>query len=209
MQSASPKWRRRADRRPDEILDAALAAFNERGFDATRVEDIARGAGLSKAGVYLYFGAKEDILRALIEREIAPIVRNARALAEEGRNDPLATLRRLVATFAPIIDDPHVAATPRVVLSIAPRFPEIGAYYRENVVEPGLKAVAALHRAGVEKGVFRPGDSELAARAIMAPIVLHMLWRHVLGADPGPLEARARAEAQLDIALNGLLADRS
>ncbi len=60
------KWRRRAEARPDELLDAALDEFIARGFDAARVEDIAKRAGLSKGAVYLYFKSKEEVLRALI-----------------------------------------------------------------------------------------------------------------------------------------------
>jgi AcrR family transcriptional regulator len=201
-----PKWRRRADERPDEILDAALDEFTERGFDATRVEDISRRAGLSKAGLYLYFESKEEILRGLIEREIAPIARKMRELADAGADDPLGTLRGLIGAFMTVLSNPRIAAVPRIVLAIAARFPEIGAYYREHVVEEGVSALAVLHQAGVERGVFRACDSRAAARAIMGPMLMQVLWTHVLGGDPGPESARERAEAQIDLLLNGLAA---
>ncbi|MBI1365781.1 MAG: TetR family transcriptional regulator [Alphaproteobacteria bacterium] len=200
-----PRWRRRADARPDEILGAALAEFTERGFEATRVEDVARRAGLSKAGVYLYFASKDDLLRALIEREVAPVARGVAALAEAGKADPLGAIRAIVAALSQATSDPARFAVPRVVLSVAGRFPEIGAYYREHVVEHGLGALAMLHRAGVEQGVFRDVDSRIAARALVGPVMLHAAWLHVLGGDPGKMSPAARAEAHLDLVLKGLL----
>lgn len=205
---SKPKWRRRAEERPDEILDAALDEFNERGFDATRVEDIARRAGISKAGVYLYFLSKEEILRELIEREIAPVARKMRELAEAGAGDPLGTLRALVAAFMTVMANPRLFAVPRVVISVTGRFPEIGEYYRKNVVEHGVGAIASLHRAGVARGIFREGDSEAVARAVAGPMMLHAMWTHVLGGDPGPATPAERAETHIDLLLRGLLKDR-
>ncbi|MFQ5564639.1 MAG: TetR/AcrR family transcriptional regulator [Parvularculaceae bacterium] len=207
VENAEPKWRRRADKRPDEILDAALEEFTERGFDATRVEDIAGRAAISKAGVYLYFDRKEDILRALIEREIAPIARKVRALAEEGADDPEGTLGAIIAGVTAVVTNPRVFAVPRIVLSVSGRFPEIGAYYREHVVEEALAAMEALHKAGVERGLFRDLDSEVVARSALGSTLLYALWLHVLGGAPDELEPTERAKAQLDLLMRGLAAE--
>jgi len=204
-----PKWRRRAEDRPDEILDAALEEFTERGFDATRVEDVAARAEISKAGVYLYFTSKEEILRALIEREIAPVARKMRELADAGLDDPLGTLGAIAAGFAAVTSNPTVFAVPRLVISVSGRFPEIGEYYRVHVVEEALGAFAALIRAGVEQGVFRDVDPIAAARAVAGPMMLHAMWMHVLGGDPGKKTPMERAAAHIDLVLNGLAADES
>lgn len=204
--SGGPKWRRRAEKRPDEILDAALDEFNERGFDQARVEDIAARAGISKAGVYLYFDAKEDILRALIEREIAPIARKAHQLAEEGVDDPATTLGAIIAGLSAVVSNPRVFAVPRIVLSVSGRFPEIGAYYRKHVVEHGLAAMETLHRAGVERGLFRGVDSGMVARTAIGSTFLYALWLHVLGGEPDDRKPTERAREQLDLLMNGLKA---
>lgn len=73
MIAKAPKFRRRAEARPDEVLDAALALFVEKGFAATKVEDVATRAGLSKGAVYLYFASKDALLEAIVRRAIAPI----------------------------------------------------------------------------------------------------------------------------------------
>jgi AcrR family transcriptional regulator len=206
--AAAPKWRRRAEARPDEILDAALSEFLEKGFDQARVEDIAARAGLSKAGVYLYFDSKDDILRALIEKEIAPFARMARSLAEAGTDDPAGTMRGLIAAFMTVIENPRVSAAPRLVISLAGRFPEISNYYRKNVVEHGLAAFSALHRAGVEQGIFRDADSMTVARALVGPLLVHVLWTYSLRGESDGLTAEERARAQIELLFEGLLSRR-
>ena len=204
--SRKPKWRRRAEHRPDEILDAALDEFEQVGFDAARVEDIAQRAGISKAGVYLYFDTKEAILRGLIEREVAPVARRFRALAKAGIGDPAGSLKALVAAVATFVSDKRSFAVPRIVLSVAGRYPDIAVYYRINVVEQGFEAVKELHRAGVARGDFRPCDPDVAARTVIGPIFAHGFYSHMLLGDPGALELRERIAAHPDILFNGLTA---
>lgn len=205
MPAAAPKFRRRAEARPDEILDAALLVFTEKGFEAARVDDIAARAGLSKGAIYLYFESKEALLRGLIDREVAPAAGRLKALAEAGGEDPAATLRMLVALAAQLLNDPRVFAVPRLVLSVAARFAEIGEFYRKRVIDEAIGAIASLHRKGVASGAFRDADSEMVARMVMGPLLVQAMRKHVLGArDKG--STRARAAAQLDILFNGLAA---
>jgi AcrR family transcriptional regulator len=202
---AAPKFRRRSDARPDEILDAALMVFATHGFDAARMEDIASGAGVSKGAVYIYFESKEAVLKGLIEREVAPLAARIRALAEAGAGDPAGTLRLIIATATRLTQGPGFAATPRLVLSVAARFPEIGRYYREHVVDIGLGAIEALIESGAESGVFRSVDARAAARMVMGPVLLKAIHVHILGGAPDR-DAEARAEALADILFNGIAA---
>lgn len=204
--SHKPKWRRRAESRPDEILEAALEIFERDGFDAARVEDIARDANISKAGVYLYFETKEAILRGLIEREVAPLARNFKAMAEAGVSDPEGSLRRLLAAFTELAADKRKFAVPRLVLAVAGRYPDLAAFYRENVVDQALGAIRALIEAGIEKGVFRPCDAGAAARAVLGPMFIYGFYTHFLQGDPGPLGSAERVKAHTDLLLNGLAA---
>jgi AcrR family transcriptional regulator len=201
-----PKFRRRAEARPDEILDAALAVFNERGFDAARVDVIADRAGISKGAVYLYFDSKEALLRGLIDREVAPTAIRFKALAEAGSDDPIAALRLIVQTATQLLGDKNVFAVPKLVLSVAARFPEIGEFYRKRVVDEAISAFEVLHRDGVAKGVFRDIDSETAARAVLGPILLFTVRKHILGAPDKGANPLQRADAHVDLLLNGLAA---
>ena len=200
----APKFRRRADARPDEILDAALAVFTEKGFDAARVDDIATRAGLSKGAVYLYFDSKDALLKGLIEREVAPAAHRLRALAEASGDDVRATLTLLVTVATQLLNDPGIFATPKLVLSVAARFPEIGDYYRKRVIDEAIGAISALHMKGVASGVFRQADSDTVARMVMGPLLVYAMRKHVLGAkDKSP--PGEHAKAHLEILFNGLV----
>ncbi len=199
-----PKFRRRAGARPDEILDAALAVFTDKGFEVARVEDIAAAAKLSKGAVYLYFDSKEELLRGLIEREIAPIASRLAALANAGTADPKAAVRLIISTATQLLDNPRIFATPRLVLSVAPRFKEIAAFYRRRVVDEAIGAISVLHRAGVAGGVFRDIDSEAVARMIMGPLFIQAMRKHVLGAEETASPER-RIDAHIDILFEGLV----
>src|ERR1700754_3676110 len=132
---AAPRWKRRAEARPDEILDAALEEFTARGFEAARMEDIAKAAGISKAAIYLYFPSKMALLEALIEAKVSPLARQAQTLALAGAADPLMALRMLATAAVARMSDAKVIAVPRLIIGISGRFPEIADYYRTHVVE--------------------------------------------------------------------------
>src|SRR5438445_2688875 len=94
------RWRRRKDARPVEILEAALACFAERGFAATRLEDVAARAGVTKGTLYLYFPGKEELFKAVVRAALIP---NLERLEEAAGDAPVAeVLGRLVAVFAEV-----------------------------------------------------------------------------------------------------------
>jgi AcrR family transcriptional regulator len=204
MTSANPKFRRRASARPDEILDAALAVFNEKGFEAARVDDIASKASLSKGAIYLYFDSKEALLRGLIEREVAPVAQRIKSLAEAGDADPKTTLKMVVSLANQAIDDARIFATPRLVLSVAPRFKEIAEFYRKRVVDEAMGAIAHLHKKGVAEGIFRDIDSDAVVRMVMGPTLVYAMRKHVLGARDKS-SPKKRADAHIDILFEGLV----
>src|ERR1700712_4608559 len=105
-QQRGPKFRRRAEARPDEVLDAALALFIEKGFAATRVEDIATRAGVSKGTVYLYFPSKESLLEGLVRRAIVPIASSALATLKDFEGDPRAIIAMVIKTLGKRFADP-------------------------------------------------------------------------------------------------------
>jgi AcrR family transcriptional regulator len=199
-----PRWRRRAEARPEEILDAALAEFTERGFEAARMEDIAKTAGISKAAIYLYFPSKTALLEALIEAKIGPLARQVQALAMAGHADPLMALRMLATAAAHRIGDARVFAVPRLVIGLSGRFPEIAAYYRTHVVDKARGALEALIEAGKAKGVIRAVDTKAVARAFIGPLLFEGLWTHVLGGESALGDPQKLIESQFDILLGGL-----
>ena len=201
-----PKRQRRPEDRPDEILDAALAVFTEQGFAAARVDDIAKRAGLSKGAVYLYFPSKEAMLNALVEQSAGLVAQSAeRMVAAAAPEDPEQAFRAVLKMVLTVISDPEISAAPRLVLSEAPRFPELAAYYRTHVIDIGQRTFRTLFATGIERGVFREIDTHAALRAVMGPVIAHMLLTNVFNRPGDPQhDPAAMADALTDIVLNGL-----
>jgi AcrR family transcriptional regulator len=199
-----PRWKRRAAARPDEILDAALAEFNEQGFDAARMEDVARRAGLSKAGVYLYFPSKTALLEALIEARVSPLARQAENIAAIGAADPLGALRLIARTAVELMKDAKVIAVPRLVISVSGRFPEIADFYRTHVVERARSALERLIEAAIAKGAIRAVDTRAVVRAFIGPLFFEAMWTHVLRGESALGAPQDLIEQHFDILLNGL-----
>jgi AcrR family transcriptional regulator len=202
--SLAPRWRRRAAARPEEILEAALAEFVERGFDAARMEDIARRAGISKAAIYLYFPSKMAVLEALIEAKVAPLAKHAQTLAAAGQAAPLQALRALASVAAARLADPSTFAVPRLVIGLSGRFPKLAEYYRRNVVEKVRVALEALLEAAMADGSLRRVDKAAAVRAFVGPLMFEALWTHVLLGPSGFADAQTTVANHFDVLLNGL-----
>lgn len=186
------KFKRRADARPDEILDAALDLFTRNGFAATRVEDIAAKAGISKATIYLYFPSKTALLEGLVRRAVVPVARQALESLEQSQGSARAALSMLLGIVADAISDPRIVAVPMLVMREASAFPEIGAIYRREVVDRVRPGLVGLVRRGIEQGEFRAIDPEMAVRSVIGPILAHALLARVLGiggSDRAAMEA--------------------
>ena len=199
----TPRWRRRAEARPEEILEAALEEFTARGFEAARMEDIAKRAGLSKAAIYLYFPSKMAVLEALIEAKVGPLARGVETLAATAA-DPLMTLKMLATMAAHRIADGALFAVPRLVIGISGRFPEIAKYYREHVVEKARGALEALIEAAMAKGQIRRVDTSAVVRAFIGPLFFEAMWTHVLLGETALNDPQKLIEQQFDVLLAGL-----
>lgn len=201
---ASRRWRRRAEARPEEILKAALAEFIKNGFEAARMEDIARNAGLSKAGVYLYFDSKEALLKALIKAKITPLAQQAAAMAAAGAANPIMALRAIAGMAANLLRDPSVLAVPRLVIGVSARFPDIAEHYRIHAAEIALGALTGLIETAMARGQLRAIDPRAVARAFIGPLFLEAMWTHVLGGETGLGDPEKLVANHFDILLNGL-----
>jgi AcrR family transcriptional regulator len=205
-----PKFRRRAEARPDEVLDAALALFVERGFAQTRVEDIATRAGLSKGAVYLYFPSKEAILEGLVRRAVVPIANNALGFLENYSGDPRLVIGTVMKMVAGRLTDPKTIAIPRLLMREIVHFPEFAQMYRREVLDRVIPAVTQLIRNGIAEGYLRPVDPELTIRSIIGPLALHMLMSELFGITPeGGLGMDRLIDNHLSILFDGLSARAS
>jgi AcrR family transcriptional regulator len=198
------RWRRRKEARPAEILDAALACFAERGFAATRLDDVARRAGVTKGTLYLYFPNKEELFKAVVRQELVPNIARLEASLDSAVAPAARLLEQLMRVWAEVAASP-AGAISKIIIAEAGNFPDIARFYRFEVVDPGMAVFRRVLRAGIERGEFRPVDLDNTVRCIVAPLLMATLWRHSLGRhDPAGFELDALWRAHLRLLLNGL-----
>ena len=209
-QERGPKFRRRAEARPDEVLDAALELFMDKGFAATRVDDIAKRAGLSKGTVYLYFPSKEAVLEGLVRRAIIPIADSALEALASYEGDPRIVISMVIRMVGHRFADPRIVAIPKVVFREVLGFPHLAEMYRTEVLDRVLPVVVGLIRRGVEQGYLRQVDPELTVRSILGPLMLHLVMAEVFGITPaGGLQFDRLVDNHLSILFDGLSAPPS
>lgn len=200
------RWRRRKEARPQEILAAALACFAERGFAATRLDDVAQRAGITKGTLYLYFPNKDELFEAVVRQALVPNLERGEALLDEPDAPAALLLERLMRSWADLAQSP-TGAIPKIIISEAGNFPKLARFYREVVVDRGIELMRRVLRLGIERGEFRaPDDLDNAVRCIYAPLLLAMLWRQSLGRheEGNRFDPEAICETQLSLLLGGL-----
>jgi AcrR family transcriptional regulator len=204
--ASSPRWRRRAADRPREILDAALTVFVTKGFAATRLDDVAAAAGISKGLLYRYFDNKAELFKEVVRQALVTTVRDVGDRTRASGNAAMA-LDIILEQLVTIASDPRRSAIPKLVISESGSFPELAIFYLAEVIGPAFQVLTAIVRRGVESGEFRAVDPEMAARSVMAPMLLAVIWRHTFERHGAPhLDPAALIRQHRDILLNGLVA---
>jgi len=198
------RWRRRKEARPEEILDAALELFTEKGFSSTRMIDVARKAGISKGTLYLYFESKENIFQALVKTVLSPMVDEAETAFKQFEGSSADLIREFVAGWWANIWHSPLSAIPKLIFSEAGNFPEMAEFYTETIV----KRVRGLFEKAIQRGIdnheFKNCDTRSAARLLMAPVIQANIWKHSLKPYDDELNAQTYIELHLEIFLSGL-----
>jgi AcrR family transcriptional regulator len=201
-----PRWERRKDARPQELLAAALDLFVERGFASTRLEDVAKRAGVSKGTLYLYFENKEDLFKAVVRNSIVPAIGEAEMSIAgfEGHSGEL--LRRLIHSWWQRIGATKASGIVKLVMAEAGNFPELAQFYQDEVVARGTSVFRRVLERAIERGEFRPVDVGQMTQVLVAPMLMLITWKHsVAPCERSELDPRAFLDTFLDVALNGLL----
>jgi AcrR family transcriptional regulator len=208
MNLPSPRQRRK-DARPAELTAAALELFVERGYAATRLDDVAARAGVSKGTLYLYFNNKEDLFRAVIVDGVVPLLEAGEALLEQYRDDPERLLREILLSWWQLVGESAVGGILKLMIAEARNFPEITRLYFDEVVVRGQKLIATALEIGVARGQFRPLDPGVQMHVGFAPLMMLALWKHsfpdCLFTDA--VTSRRYVEDTLDVIFHGLCLD--
>ena len=201
------KRTRRKDARPGELLDAALELFVEKGFAATRVEEVAKLAGVSKGTLFLYFPSKEDLFKAVVRENISGRFPQWNAELENFQGSSAQLLRYCISAWWQRIASTKASGLTKLMICEACNFPELATFYQHEVMQPGNELIARVLRRGIERGEFRPMDMKYGVYVVLAPMLFLALWKHSLGtccSSDGQLVPEDYIAVQLETILNGL-----
>lgn len=203
-----PTRQRRKEARPQELLDAALELFVEKGFAATRSEEVAARAGVSKGTLYLYYPSKEELLKAVIRDNLASEIAEGVDIVR-GFDGPTAELLdHLMHEWWRRVGETRASGICKIIVTEVRNFPEIAAFYLEEVIEPCERLMGSVIERGIARGEFRAVPVAEVVHALIAPMLFVMLHQHSIGACPvaaGRLDPLKVIERQLDLVLHGLL----
>jgi AcrR family transcriptional regulator len=187
----------RAAERRQAIIEAAMEEFISRGFAATRLDDIAKRAGVAKGTIYLHFKDKESMFEELIRTAIVPLVGRMQGPLPTG-----GTVRDLVEAFA--LNFIHEVVTTRrgdivrLIVAEGPRFPSIADFYYREVVSKGLAGMRAMVELGIARGEIKNANLAKFPQIMVAPALIAIIWQSLF-ARHAPLDAIEMFRTHLDL----------
>jgi len=204
--SLAPKRERRKEARPGELLVAALDLFVEKGFAATRMEEVAARAGVSKGTVFLYFPSKEELFKAVVRENISGRFEewNAEFLAYEGSSSDM--LHHCMTTWWHRIGSTKASGISKLMISEGSHFPDIVAFYQNEVVQPGHALIRQVLQRGINRGEFRRVNLDFAVYGVVAAMMFLILSKHSAACLQGnvSLDPDAYIANQVAVMLHGL-----
>jgi len=201
------KRERRKEARPGELLAAALDLFVEKGFAATRSEEVAVRAGVSKGTLFLYFPTKEELFKAVVRENISGRFREWDDEFRRFDGSSEEMVRYCLKVWWERVGDTRASGITKLMFSEAQNFPELAAFYHQEVVQPGQELICRILQRGIERGEFRPMDVEYTAYSLTAPMLFLTMMKHSLCAcmpKDHSLDPERFIAAQADNLLHGL-----
>jgi len=200
-----PRWARRKDARPEEIIAAALDLFVERGFASTRLDDVAARAGVSKGTLYLYFENKEDLFKAVVRGNVLPMLQLGEQLVERFPGSSADLVRQLVRGWWEMTGSTKIAGIPKLMIAEAGNFPDLAKFYYDEVILRALSMLRRVLQRGADAGEFRAVDVDHLVHVALAPLVMLAVWRHSFACcEREQLQPDRYLDTYLDMLLHGL-----
>ncbi|WP_090047477.1 TetR/AcrR family transcriptional regulator [Limnohabitans sp. 2KL-27] len=175
------KRERRKQDRPGELLEAALDLFVEKGFAATRVEEVALRAGVSKGTLFLYFPSKEDLFKAVVRDNVVATVAQGAAEAAQFQGSTGELLEWMMLQWWRRYGATKASGISKLVMSEASNFPDLAIFFRNEVIEPAHALVRNALQRGIDRGEFHPMSVDLTLHSVMAPLLFLVMWKHSMG----------------------------
>lgn len=203
------RWQRRKEDRPSEILAAALNIFSAKGFTATKLDEVAKEAGVSKGTVYLYFESKEVLLKEVVTEFVLPHIIKAEEEAEHYTGSVKSLIILLAEQWKIKILNTELCGIPKLIISEAANFPELADFYLVNVIQRGRKFISRLISLGTERGEFRECNSDYIARSFLSSMVFTAIWQRSLAPFDESYDVEQYLNTYLEIFLRGIARDTS
>ena len=186
------------------MIAAALELFVERGFAATKLDDVAAKAGVSKGTLYLYFDSKDSLFKAVIEQGIFPLLDEGEKVLQQFEGNSASLLKEFMLRWWQLMGETSVGGIPKLMISEAGNFPEVANYYYDNVIVRVRDLLRQVIKRGVVSGEFRAMEIESTIDVVIAPVVMRAVWRHSL-APCGMGDSKQYMNTYLDLMMNGLM----
>lgn len=197
----SPRRQEQKLHRQKEILAAAFEIFAAHGYEATRIDEVARQAGIAKGTIYLYFRDKEVLFRAvvrsLIQKRFDAVAESFRGTAEQLVHELLSRM------YNQVVRNEKVRSIVRLLIAEGGRFPQLTEIYHREIIAPGMKAIRQVLMRGIASGEFRETSAAEFPQLLAAPGVLAIVWR-LLHGERHRLDLNAYSQAHLKFILDSL-----
>ena len=210
--TVTPIRRRQKEARPQQLLDAALMLFVEKGFAATRAEEVAQRAGVSKGTLYLYYPSKEELLKAVIREHLSSRIAAGAAQADKHRGPAADLLREVFSRWWLEVFDSPTSGVFKLIITEVRNFPDLAEFYGREVVQPGEQLIARIVQRGIDSGEFDDLDVSAVVHSLVLPMVMLCLHKHSLGACSAhheDFDPHAFIRQHIDLVIRGLVRQRA
>ncbi len=209
-QNLLPKRERRKDARPGELLAAALDLFVEKGFAATRAEEVAQRAGVSKGTLFLYFASKEELFKAVVRENISGHYPHWHEEMQSFGGTTAEMLHLCAQGWWENIGATKACGIGKLMMSEGANFPDLQRFYQAEVIEAGNQLMLRIFQRGIDRGEFRADlNVNHLVHLFVAPFLFLMIWKHAspqAGIPTLQLDPKAFLTTQIDVLLGGLQA---
>lgn len=207
---SNPRWARRKESRPQELLDAALEVFGEKGFAGAKLDEVAKKAGVAKGTVYLYYPNKEELLKSVVREHVSPIVKEV-SLAQQSKGHASSAdqIADAIDQWWTRYGSTRLSAITKIILTETNAFPDIGRFFHGEVIQPWWDYLEGILKRGVDQGEFSPIDTEYVAKILCAPLVTLGVWKRTMDlCCDTHTDANRYLNTYTKLVLSGLLAGK-
>lgn len=203
LEERAKRWRRRSDARPVELVAAGFALFAERGFAATRLEDVAARAGVSKATIYRYFENKDALFEAVVKSAIAPRFSEVELLMRSFEGSSADLVRTFFNVARAALEGP-LPALLKMIVAESGTFPQIATLWSNLVASNMMGLVQRIIERGIARKEFREVDLQVVAPLVIAPVVMLAILKQAFSHTSLNFDRDRVLEQHIELLLRGL-----